>query len=125
MTQLYMAGATLPQLLEFVRYEAEPVRSRRGNELWLSLPHDYGFPLYTTVRATAELKDFVARNSIYGDEHDLDKSHYLEAVFRDDETALVVLKYQQILGSRWLCIVPQAQIFDFVRDNPVGAASAK
>lgn len=117
MTNLYLPDATLPQLFEFVRCESGPVRTRGGAELWLSLPHDHGFPLYITVRATPQLADFIAGNSIYGGERDLDRSHYLEVVFRDDGTALVLMQYQQILGSRWLCIVPQSQVTDWIRDN--------
>lgn len=117
MSNLYMPDATLPQLFEFVRCEADPVRRGHGAELWLRLPQDHNFPLYTTVRATPRLAEFIAGNSIYGSERDLDRSHFFEIIFRDDDTALVVMQYQQILGSRWLCVVPKSHVLDWVSDN--------
>jgi hypothetical protein len=120
MSKLYLPDATLPQLVEFVRFESGPSSHRLGGpEMWLSLPHDQGFPLYPTIRATPMLADFIKGNSIYGDERDLSRSHYIEVCFRDDGTALVLMKYQQILGSRWLCIVPQSQVIEWVRSNVV------
>jgi len=117
MTKLYMPGATLPELFEFVRCESSAVRSRRGAELWLRLPVNLGFPLYMTVLATPRLAEFMKANSIYGDEPNLDQSHYLEAFFRDDGTALIEFKYQQIIGSRWLCIVPQSQVTEWMQTH--------
>ncbi len=83
--------------------------------MWLRLPDGQNFPLYTTVRAMPRLAEFIAGNSIFGDERNLDRSHYLEIVSRDDGTALVLMQYQQIIGSRWLCIVPKSQVSEWVR----------
>lgn len=115
MSKMYMPGATLPELFDFVRCEAGPGRSRHGAELWLSLPHGEDFPLYITVRATPRLAEFIAAHSIYGGQPNLDRDHFLQVVFRDDDTALVVIRYQQILGSGWLCIVPKAAVTEWAR----------
>lgn len=110
---IYLPDAQLKELCTIESFDDKPTR-RHGPRLWLSLPHGESFPLYCTVRASEQLSQFIRENSIYGDEPDLDRSHYLEVVFRDDGTALVVLKYQQILGSRWLCTVPQDTVRAFV-----------
>lgn len=117
--KLWLMDSTLPQLFEFVRCESGPSRGRGGAEMWLSLPHHEGFPLYVTVRATPLLADFIKGHSIYGEERDLDRSHYLEVTFRDDGTALISMQFQQILGSWWLCVVPQSQVTEWVRANVV------
>jgi hypothetical protein len=118
MTMVYLPNATLPALVELERFEPKAGgQCRRGPELWLRLPGGQEFPMYTTVSATPLLEEFIRANSIYGGDAHLDRNHYLEVIFREDGTALVAMKYQQILGGRWLTVVPQAQVREFMHQG--------
>ena len=63
-----------------------------------------GGPAYRSfwVRPTPRLVDFITRHMFLLD----DDRKYFEVVERVDGTALILAKYNQILGSRWLTIVP-------------------
>jgi hypothetical protein len=116
MTTIFFPAATIADLFTFVRCEKASCQLRAPDEMWLCLPHneELSAPLYVTVRATPALAQFIRNNSIYGNEHTLDRSHYLKVTFRDDDSALISMQYQQIIGSRWLCVVPQDDVRAFV-----------
>lgn len=116
-TKLYLEGATLSELMTIQRFESKPRGARGNHEMWLRLPSDEDFPRYTIVRATPQLVKFIADNSIYGGNAEtMERNHYLEIVFRDDDgSALVSMKYQHILGSRWLCVVSQSDVRAFIQ----------
>lgn len=52
---------------------------------------------------------------IYGAERSpLRERYLLEIVFREDGTALLMVRYQFIIGSRWICLVPHEQARAFL-----------
>ena len=100
----YLEGKSLAELCTFVRVDKTPSRDRTGRELWMNLPHQMGFPLYTVVEATPLLVEFINDYMIYKGGN-LDTHYYLQATNRPDGV-LITLKYQQIIGQRMLTLVP-------------------
>lgn len=83
-------------------------------KLWVSMPVGLGFPFFMSVTPSQPLIDFIGENGIYGNElATLDRHYYLQVVSRKEGGWLVVLKYQQILGSYWLALVSRELIHDF------------
>lgn len=104
----YPADKTLAELCTFVRVDTATNRDRTGRELWINLPHQMGFPLYTVVEATPLLVDFINDHMIYKGGN-LDAHYYLQAINRADGV-MIALKYQQIVGQRMLTLVPLEEL---------------
>lgn len=118
MSALWLCEASITELCTFKGFEPNANARRTGRDMWLSLPAGEAFPLYTTVTtvtATDLLYAFIGARSIYASDRDLNTNHYLDVIFRDDGTALIALKYKQILGSWHLCIVKQPDVRNFIR----------
>lgn len=81
--------------------------------LWVSLPVGCGFDLYNHVRPSQALIDVMA-TMIYSAQPGVNPSnhYYLDISWRDDH-ALIQVKYQQILGHRYVAIVPRQFVNDF------------
>lgn len=109
----------LTDLFNLVRFEKQAWTQRAEGQLWLCLP--LGLPMYATVAVTDKLGEWIAENMIR-DGGNLDHNYHLEVQFYDrDHVADVFIKYQDILGSRLLCVVPQTELMDFIAP-PVPAA---
>jgi hypothetical protein len=44
-----------------------------------------------------------------------DENMYFSLVFRDDDTVLVIAQYNQIIGSRWLCVLPVSEFASLMK----------
>lgn len=111
MTQ-HFPDVKLTDLFNLVRFEKQAQTQRTEGQLWLCLP--LGLPMYTTVAVTDKLGEWIAENMIR-DGGNLDRNYHLEVQFYDrDHVAHVFIKYQDILGSKLLCVVPQTEIMDFI-----------
>lgn len=86
-----------------------------GGKLWVALPHNSGFPLYSHVKPTQKLIDFIAEKMIYGYPYECPGDFYYVQInwMEGTDEALVSLKYQRILGYRALCRVPRQLVHDF------------
>lgn len=93
-------------------------RNMGPKDMWLSLPSGVGRPpRYIYVRPTEKLEQVVA-GMLYGTELPFDQHFYVQVnKYRDDEY-LVSIKYQQIIGSRYVCRVSR-QILDSFLDTVV------
>lgn len=108
----HFSDVKLTDLFNLVRFEKQAQTQRTEGQLWLCLPR--GLPMYTTVAVTDKLGEWIAENMIR-DGGNLDRNYHLEVQFYDrDHVAHVSIKYQDILGSRLLCVVPQTELMDFI-----------
>lgn len=83
---------------------------RGNNKWWVSLPTGRGFCMFQYVNHTAKLLpvfDAMPKG--------VNGGYYIDIIFRENGTALVSLKYQLILGQRFVCIVPKSAVFDFFK----------
>jgi hypothetical protein len=102
----------LTDLFNLVRFEANAQTKRVDGQLWLGLPS--GLPMFTTVAVTDKLSKWIAENMIR-DGGNIDKNYFLEVqLFEREDVAHVYIKYQDILGSQLLCVVPRTQLLDFL-----------
>lgn len=88
-------------------------KERGARGLWISLP--VGCVVKGgTAEAKDILADFIMENLVYGDEagQSLDKFYYVQVVQRDD-IAVIHIKYQQILGTRLIGMVPWESVVEF------------
>lgn len=108
----HFSDVKLTDLFNLVRFEKQAQTQRTEGQLWLCLP--LGLPMYATVAVTDKLGEWIAENMIR-DGGNLDRNYHLEVQFYDrDHVAHVFIKYQDILGSRLLCVVPQTELMDFI-----------
>lgn len=80
----------------------------KGSKWWVRLPVTMDFAPWQYVDHQPALQP-VFDNLLYGAEGD----YYFEITFRQDDLALVSIKYEKILGSRFICLVPKAEVIDF------------
>lgn len=109
----FRVESSLLELFDDLTY-ADKAGQTPAGKLWVSLPVNAGFPLYGSVEPTPALKGLIAQ-MIYGDRPGacLDKHYYLDIIWRGETEALVMIKYQQILGQRYVAIVPRQLVIDF------------
>lgn len=93
----------------FSKREQNKDRGQRG--LWVSTPAGSGIN-GASADAKDELVAWITGNLIYGAVAPLDKSYYIQVMRRGD-LAFINLKYQQILGTRFLGIVEWASVVEF------------
>lgn len=93
----------------FSKREQNKDRGQRG--LWVSMPTGTGLN-GESADAKDALVDWIAGSLIYGAGGPLDKSYYVQVIRRGD-LAYINLKYQQILGTRFLGIVEWASVVEF------------
>lgn len=82
--------------------------------LWVSLPVGRNFFPHQYVEPKSSLVPVFDTmiNGLHGD-------YYVDVAFRRDGFALVSLKYQQILGCRFVCVIPNQAVLDFFPQMPV------
>lgn len=81
--------------------------------LWASLPVGEGFPLYRSVRPSPDVVEVLAR-MIYGDcNGNFDSKYYLQVAWVGEDEALLTIKYQQILGHRYLARIDRTEVREF------------
>jgi hypothetical protein len=91
---------------------------RTGTRLWCSVTNHYELESADLAPRPAVL-EWIAANSIYGKELPLDKNHFIQINHWEDRgVALVTLKYQQIIGSHYLAIVPWETVEKFFGVRP-------
>ena len=83
-------------------------QQRENKKWWVSLPVGFGFVPYQYVTPSIKLRPVIDQ-MVYGDTG----HYYVDITFRNDALALVSLKYEQILGQRYVCLVRAAEVLDF------------
>jgi len=112
MTTLYMEGRSFEDLFT----EIHPWDAKRdGHPDDVEPDTDIGH--YLTVGGAGGHRSFWARPApslvkwVMDNMLHLDNDRkFFEVVVREDGSALILVKYNQILGSRWLTIVPAASL---------------
>lgn len=74
------------------------------NRCWISLPVGHGYNLYHYAKLQPAVQA-IAGSMVSSD-------LYVEIVQRSNGTLLVSLKYQRMLGSRFVCILPSIRCLD-------------
>ena len=80
-----------------------------------------GYPSWnnTDVIARPALVEWIKDHSIYSGDDNLDKSHFIQINPWDErKIALISLKFQQILGTHYLAIVPWKTVEKFFGAKP-------
>lgn len=95
------------------RAPREAEEARRNGRFWVHLPTGSGFCPYPYVIPTEAVLP-VLDQMVYGRHGD----YYFDIIWRHSDTALVSLKYQQILGQRFVCLVPRQAVLDFFPMEP-------
>jgi hypothetical protein len=85
---------------------AAPVHGDGTRFLYVSAPCEV--PLYTYALPCRPLEHWINANMLNGM-----GDVFVKVTFRADDTALISLSYNSIIGSRWLCIVPAADAREF------------
>lgn len=90
-----------------------PNKERGARGLWVSLPIG-SVVKGGTAEAKDVLTDFILENMVYGDVagQSLDQFYYIQVVQHAD-IAVIHIKYQQILGTRALGMVPWESVVEF------------
>lgn len=89
----------------------EPNKHRGARGLWVSLPTSTKIR-QNSADAKDVLADWIGSNLIYGSAGGLDKHYYIQVIFKGD-LAYLHIKYQQILGTRFLGIVEAESVKEF------------
>lgn len=117
--------AAFPECMDigelFASAPAVPRDKRATAQMWARLsPHNPPQGLDDVI-ARPLVVEWVKLNSIYSGDHKLDTNHYIEIVLREVDgrrVAFIFLKFQHILGSRFLAVVPEETVEAFFGDQP-------
>lgn len=107
---------SLDELMTIDQYSNRMVERRfiDSKTMWLCLPSELNRPLiYIYVKPTAKLEEVVL-STIYGGNQPYDQYHYVQVNKYGDDEYLISLKYQQIIGSRYVCRVSRQVLDSFL-----------
>ena len=104
--------AAFPELQLFSELfeKREPNKNRGDKGVWISVPTSANIK-QNSADAKGPLIEWIKENLIYG-AASLDPHYYIQ-LSRKGEMAFVYIKYQQILGSRFIGIVSWESVVDF------------
>lgn len=107
---------SLDELMTIDQYGSRMIERRfiDSKTMWLCLPSELNRPLiYIYVKPTAKLEEVVL-STIYGGNQPYDHYHYVQVNKYGDDEYLISLKYQHIIGSRYICRVPRQVLDSFL-----------